>query len=72
MWPALIVSNVISTCRMVVLPEPLGPMRARFSPGFTAKLGSFSIRNGPKLFEMRSTSMIGVDVTLPPTIVMIS
>ena len=32
MWPSVRVSSVISRRRIVVLPEPLGPIRVTFSP----------------------------------------
>ena len=41
MCPPLMVSSVIRMRRIVVLPEPEGPISASFSPGATAKESSF-------------------------------
>src|SRR5689334_8993010 len=52
-------SSVIRIRRIVVLPDPDGPINASFSPGETVKDSSSSTCNGPKFFDTRSISMIG-------------
>src|SRR5690625_1026983 len=42
MTPPLMVSRVISSRRIVVLPDPLGPMSVTRSPGWTEKSSSLS------------------------------
>src|SRR5690242_8886171 len=43
--------------KLVVLPAPLGPIRARVSPSATAKLKSCTARKPPKrLLRLRTTS----------------
>ena len=64
--PPLIVSRVIRMRRIVVLPEPEGPINASFSPGATVKESSFSTWKLPKLFDTRSISMIGATTAMLP------
>src|SRR5699024_4200893 len=47
--------------RIVVLPEPLGPMRVTRSPGATVKLRFLSTVFLPKLFSTSLNSMAGFD-----------
>ena len=66
MCPPLMVSSVIRMRRIVVLPEPDGPISASFSPGATAKESSFRTWWLPKLFDTRSISMIGAVILCHP------
>src|SRR5581483_5723050 len=49
--------------RIVVLPEPEGPISASFSPGSTFSDSPFSTLNAPKLLVMPSMRMIGAVMT---------
>src|SRR5713101_6925505 len=42
--------------KIVVLPEPFGPMRPRISPGLTAKDTPLTARNPPNRFARPATS----------------
>ncbi len=57
-------SSVIRIRRIVVLPEPEGPIRASFSPWATSKLSAFSTWLAPKLFDTLSIRIMG-DVKTP-------
>jgi hypothetical protein len=51
-------TSVISTRRIVVLPEPEGPMMAIFSAGATSKSSSRSTCRSPKLLvTLRNVTM---------------
>src|SRR5699024_9348567 len=59
--PLVSSSSVITRRRIVVLPEPLGPMRVTRSPGATVKLRFLSTVFLPKLFSTSLNSMAGFD-----------
>ena len=52
-------SSVIRMRRIVVLPEPDGPISASFSPGITCIDSPSSTLKAPKLLVMPSILMIG-------------
>src|SRR5438874_10418023 len=58
MIPALGRSSVMSSRKIVVFPEPLGPMTASFSPGGTSRSNSFRTFVVPKDLETRSNRTI--------------
>src|SRR5438046_1507993 len=60
MIPAFGRSSVMSSRKIVVFPEPLGPMTASFSPGGTSSSNSFRTFVVPKDLETRSNRTIGV------------
>ncbi len=51
--------------RIVVLPEPDGPISASFSPGITSIDRSSSTFSAPKLFAILSIRMIGEGMRTP-------
>jgi hypothetical protein len=53
------VSSVIRMRRIVVLPDPEGPISASFSPGITSNDRPSSTFSGPKDFSSLSIWMIG-------------
>jgi hypothetical protein len=55
-------SSVIRIRRIVVLPEPEGPMSASFSPGITSIERPSSTLKAPKLFEIPSILMMGAGI----------
>src|SRR5262245_35115020 len=57
--PDVTFSNVISNRRIVVLPDPLGPMRVTRSPGATLKSRSRSTVRLPNLLTTLSKDTIG-------------
>src|SRR5882757_4529467 len=67
MWPPSIFSSVIRMRRIVVLPDPDGPISASFSPGMTCIDRPSSTLKVPKLLEMASTLMMGAGNPFPPS-----
>src|SRR5699024_6378520 len=59
MYPSVRCSRVIARRRMVVLPEPEGPMRVTRSPRSTEKFRSFSTALSPNRFSTSRNSMTG-------------
>src|SRR5690625_2390736 len=59
MYPPVRRSRVIARRRMVVLPEPDGPMRVTRSPRSTEKFRSFSTVLSPNRFSTSRNSMTG-------------
>src|SRR5690606_20172602 len=57
--PPLMASSVIKIRSIVVLPEPLGPIRESFSPGITEKLTPLSTSRAPYRFETLQNSTQG-------------
>ena len=53
---------------MVVLPEPLGPMSATCSRGWTSSDRSFSTSSGPKLLHTSLNRMIGSLIPASPAL----
>ena len=51
--------------RIVVLPEPDGPISASFSPGITSIDNPSSTLKAPKLLEMASILMMGATNVSP-------
>src|SRR5207253_670288 len=58
MVPELGRSRVIKSRKMVVLPDPLGPMIASFSPAATSRSSSRRTLTDPKDFDTRSNRTI--------------
>ncbi len=52
--------------RIVVLPEPEGPISASFSPGITVIDSPSSTLKAPKLLEMPSILMMGSGMHVSP------
>src|SRR5437879_10292878 len=69
MRPASTRSRVISSRRIVVLPDPLGPMRVTNSPGATVKSSSRSTTWSPYFLTTPSKRIISAlsDTTLQPS-----
>src|ERR1019366_5772114 len=54
----------VITLKKVVLPEPLGPIRPRISPSFTARLSRFKATRPPKRID-RPSQASSVLIGLP-------
>src|SRR5690625_5218649 len=65
MYPALASSRVITRRRIVVFPEPDGPIRVTRSPLFTEKFRSWSTTWSPKRFSTSSNRIAGVPLPVP-------
>src|SRR5687767_12770718 len=46
--------------KIVLLPDPFGPIRPRISPSFTSNETSLTARRAPNLFERPETLSIGM------------